>query len=172
MFASRYSTVVGFLFGLVLGCVAVMAYQLWHMTPPRLVTNEEITMPTQLSDEVTAIEVADAPVPMQSSSVIVISNQKQGDSVLVQSVTTPEDAWLTIHEITPEETVGTIIGAVIVESGKAVNTLTIPLLKQTKKGKYLATLYKENGDGVFSVGKDTVLKDDAGTILYTLFTID
>lgn len=175
MAASRYSIFLGFIVGLVVGCASVFTWELSKETSPNLVTNAEFVLPIVSPLDATEISGAGKtvePETILNPSAIVIANQKQGGTVLAQSVTAPEDAWLTIHEITKDDTVGTIIGAIIVESGKTVEMVTVPLLKQTQKKRYLATLYKENGDGVFTVGKDAVLKDDSGTILYTLFTID
>jgi len=83
-------------------------------------------------------------------SMVEVSDQKAGKSVLVASYTLSAPGYITVHAATAEKTAGAIIGnSELLQAGSAVN-VEVPLTVATKDGQsVIVMLHLDNGDGKF-----------------------
>ncbi|OHA46623.1 MAG: hypothetical protein A3A80_02040 [Candidatus Terrybacteria bacterium RIFCSPLOWO2_01_FULL_44_24] len=102
---------------------------------------------------------------------IYVSEQKPSDIVVVDFVDVSGGGFVVIHE-SVGETAGAIIGNSNMLAPGATEKIQITLTRPTQDGEELiAMLHNDNGDGVFHMADDHPLRDAAGNIMYTIFTI-
>lgn len=94
---------------------------------------------------------------------VVVSDQSEGDVVLVNSVSLGADGWIAVREA-QDNGLGNILGAVYVPAGDYVNH-EVKLLRNTEKGElYEVILFNDNGDKVFNYLVDALIQKDSITI--------
>ncbi len=85
-----------------------------------------------------------------------VSDQKAGKMVNVAFVKTDEPVWVVVH-MEKDGKIWNALGARLVR--ETSSGVEVPLLVSTKVDKrYWVALYKDNGDGKFSLDKDQPLK--------------
>ena len=94
-----------------------------------------------------------------SSGALAVSNQSAGDMVLIDSVTVPPPGvWIAIVEVTPDGSLGNVLGAALARGPRS--GIIVPLLRATLPGhSYAAVLYRDDGDGTFELGQDSIYID-------------
>ena len=106
----------------------------------------------------------------EENSAVSIADQSAGETVLVESVTVPPPGvWVAVREVTGGE-LGNVLGAARV--GGPLSQVSIPLLRATLPGRsYAIQLYRDDNDGVFDPGKNSVYIDfDSGAPVITHFS--
>lgn len=95
----------------------------------------------------------------KNSALLSISDQPAGTEVIVSSVSVaPPGVWVAIHEESEEGTLLGVLGAARVRWQST--DVTVSLLRATEAGKnYIAVLYRDDGDDVFLLEKDSVYVD-------------
>jgi len=120
-----------------------------------------VDMPTPITD-----------VAMGSTPALrVPAVQQAGSMVTVESVTFPsvEGGWVVVHEDNNGE-LGNALGAQ--RFGEGSWSGMVSLLRDTASDKtYRAVLYKDNGDGQFSLETDRPLIDSEGKIIMVPFQV-
>ncbi len=143
---SRTSIFVG---GFMAGFVLAAA---WFLTPDA----------SQILESKTGAEPranAGERTPYRTSSALVsVETQQAGETVLVAAVNVAAPGvWVAVQEVAGNE-LGNVLGAA--RAREPVSNLSIPLLRKTEAGKtYVITLYRDDGDGLFSTVTDSVYID-------------
>jgi hypothetical protein len=104
---------------------------------------------------------------------VAVSNQPAGVSVLVDSVTVPPPGvWVAVQDVNEDGTLGNVLGAALV--GHPESNVSVALLRNTLPGqKYAVVLYRDDGDGQFELGSDSLYVDfDTGQPAEELFKTD
>ncbi|TSC78972.1 MAG: hypothetical protein G01um101433_32 [Parcubacteria group bacterium Gr01-1014_33] len=97
-----------------------------------------------------------------------VSDQVQGHTVKVESVSLEKTAWVVIHE-DREGKPGNILGAHRFPAGSGSGE--VELLRDTAEGKvYYAMIHTDDGDGTFDYKKDVPLAGSSGAPLMVKFT--
>ncbi|PIR82220.1 hypothetical protein COU20_03625 [Candidatus Kaiserbacteria bacterium CG10_big_fil_rev_8_21_14_0_10_59_10] len=92
---------------------------------------------------------------------IAVSDQLAGRSVTVQSVTLTETGWIAVRERAVEGRPGNVLGAARRDAG-VYEEVSVTLLRATEAGgSYEVVVYRDDGDRVFDMKKDTPLEDTA-----------
>ena len=105
-----------------------------------------------------------------ASGDVAVSDQAAGKSVLVDSVTVPPPGvWVAVEEVNQDGSLGKVLGAAKV--GGPRSNVEVSLLRSTNAGmKYAVVLYRDDGDGTFELGQDSVYVDfDTGQPVEELF---
>lgn len=112
-----------------------------------------------------------SPSPQVIQSVISVSDQKPGSSVLVGRVSMIKAGYVVIYENNNGKP-GNIIGnSKILPEGESTN-ISVTLTKVTADGESLfAVLHGDNGDNAFYPNIDVPLRDQDNNIMYTLFYV-
>ena len=92
------------------------------------------------------------------STLLTVSDQAAGKSVLVDSIIAPvQGVWIAVRDINGDE-LGKVLGAARV-SGTRSN-VTVQLLRATEAGKeYAVELYRDDSNGTFEAGLNSVYID-------------
>jgi hypothetical protein len=99
---------------------------------------------------------------------ITVDDQNPGKIVVVSQVFVNAQSWVSIHEDT-NGTPGNLLGGRLFEKGS--NSGIIQLLNPMKVGKsYLAVVHTDNGDQLFDLKKDPILKSADGKNVMTKFS--
>jgi hypothetical protein len=98
------------------------------------------------------------PVATPDSGAVAVSDQKAGNSVLIDSVTVPPPGvWIAVREMSGTD-LGNVLGAV--RARGPLSDISVPLLRATLPGQtYAVMLYRDDGDGVFDANQDSVYVD-------------
>ncbi len=108
------------------------------------------------------------PITTSMSSAIVVSNQKAGTEVKVDTITVSKPSWVAIVDVYEDGSTGYILGAKLFDVG--TNAGVVELLRGTLSGKtYAAVIREDNGDESFDPKMDLPLKDSSGNIVLTKF---
>lgn len=144
---SRTSIFVG---GFMVGFVLAAAWFLNASDVSSLLENSAETQPRASAETNTPYTT--------SSTRVSVEAQRAGDVVLVASVTAPAPGvWVAVQEVAGNE-LGNVLGAA--RARETVSNLSIPLLRKTEAGKtYVITLYRDDGDDLFSIATDSVYID-------------
>jgi hypothetical protein len=98
---------------------------------------------------------------------VMISDQYPGNIAYVSSVQLSNPGFVVIQE-DKDGVPGNVIGSKYFEEG--INTGKVMLTKNTVEGKvYYAVLYKDDGDKLFDIEKDTLLKGLTGANIMKSF---
>ncbi len=100
-----------------------------------------------------------ATLPLED--VLSVYDQQPGMSVVV-SATLSQVSWIVIHE-SRDGGLGNALGAGKFQPGKS--TGDVPLLRATAPSSiYHAVIYRDDGDGVFDLKRDLLLRGTAGLV--------
>lgn len=104
-------------------------------------------------------------------NLILVLDQKPGNSVHINQVIIEKNGYLSIHE-DKNGGFGDIIGtSTLLPEGSSQN-FDIILNKTMSNGqKFYAMLHADDGDGVFDPAKDLPLKDEQGNIMHGIFYV-
>ncbi len=93
------------------------------------------------------------------SGAVAVSDQRAGDSVVVDSVTVePPGVWVAVAELEADGSLGNVLGAELARGPRS--NLTVSLLRSTlPTHRYAVVLYRDNGNGTFTLGEDSVYID-------------
>ena len=92
------------------------------------------------------------------------SDQKAGMSVMVDSVTLKGRGWVAV-----EDSKNWVMGAERLEAGTHTN-VAVTLLRGTVAGQtYKVVLFADDGDKMFDLHKDTIIKNSDGSMLSAAF---
>jgi hypothetical protein len=120
--------------------------------------------------------IADAPQNESDSTLhdasgtVAVQKQSAGDSVLVDVVAVaPPGVWVAVHELSSTG-LANALGAARVRT--ASENVVVPLLRGTvPRSAYAIVLYRDDGDDVFTLGKDSIYVDfDTGERVIASFT--
>lgn len=94
----------------------------------------------------------------EAAGAVSVHDQSAGNEVAVESVTVPPPGvWVAVREVNGS-TLGNVLGAVL-ERGPRANVV-VPLLRATEPGRrYAIELYRDDGNGSFDLGTDSVYVD-------------
>ncbi|TSC69282.1 MAG: hypothetical protein G01um101470_1062 [Parcubacteria group bacterium Gr01-1014_70] len=128
---------------------------------------QDITLP--FNKETTG--KAEQPSARQTSSSLMVENQRAGSSVLVKKAGLSEAQWIVIRDTNNDGTAGNILGAGWFPPGMHEN-VSVPLLRETTGGEqYMALLYSDtNGDKQFDHQTDAPVKNVAGDVISVSFS--
>ena len=116
-------------------------------------------------DKITGIEVN----TNERSASVEVFDQPAGNNVIVREVTMEVDGWLVVHE-GDANLIGNALGAARRDRG-VHSSVAIPLLRSTEAGKlYRVIVYRDNGDGVFSLETDFPILGAGSAPVMTAFT--
>jgi hypothetical protein len=116
-----------------------------------------------------APSTAHADVPPESGAVAV-SSQKAGASVLIDSVTVPPPGvWVAVQDVNEDGSLGNVLGAARVK--QPASAVVVALLRATLPGqRYAVVLYRDDGNGQFSLAGDSAYIDfDTGAKVVEFF---
>ncbi len=132
--------------GFLVGVASVIA---WNM---------ESAVPEFLKQEETAIPSRTESAGFPSNSRITVAAQHAGETATVAEIKAPaEGVWAAVHERTGT-TLGNVLGAARVTAD--AKDVSVPLLRKTEPNRaYAVVLYRDDGDGEFSLEKDSVFVD-------------
>ena len=161
---SVQSLVGALVLGLVIG---VLISSLWSKTGKNRIeseeagtTTEEITTDGDEQTETSLPSVSEVGPVDSSSNMLVIKNQEAGLSVTVSSANVTDANWVVIHE-DRNGVPGNALGAARFVG--ETTSGTIELLRGTLPGqKYQGIIYKDDGDKIFSMERDTPVRDASG----------
>lgn len=128
--------------------VGIIAMVLW---------NVELDVPSIFKTEAPAAATA-TPTGFPANSVLEVNAQPSGSQVVVKSIaSSARGLWAAVHEVRGT-TLTNVLGAARVIG--AAEDFTIPLLRETVPNQsYAVVLYRDDGDGDFSLDKDSVYVD-------------
>ncbi|MFA6404560.1 MAG: hypothetical protein WCW03_00955 [Candidatus Paceibacterota bacterium] len=112
-------------------------------------------------------ETPNTEIPTQPVNRIIMSDQFPGDVVYISSVQAENPSWVVVQKDDagkPGKVIGKTIFAVGINPGKV--TLTEPTLDGAT---YYAVMYKDDGNGLFDITKDTTVKDKNGSVIMKIF---
>lgn len=158
------SAIVGF-------AVGVGAAWLWGMNKevaeaPTVNDGKTVTGTTTDTNNVQSNTVSGSTI---GKNIVVVEDQDAGTRVFVKQVILQTVGWVVIHERVNGQ-VGNALGAGRFEAG--TNEGEIELLRATEAGRmYFALLYKDDGDKLFDLKKDTRLTDTSGQSVQATFWV-
>jgi hypothetical protein len=148
-----------FVIGLALGTLFSAAWFLGM--PPKPLSDTSFASTSVTSTSTNSMSPA--------SGAVSVSDQKAGDSVLIDSVTVPPPGvWVAVREMAGSS-LGNVLGAA--RARNPMSNLSVPLLRGTVPGQtYAVELYRDDGDGMFDANQDSVYVDfDTGQRVVVLF---
>ena len=94
-----------------------------------------------------------------TNGALAVSNQAAGDTVTVDSVTVPPPGvWVAVVEVMPDGSLGNVLGAALARGPRS--NVSVQLLRATLPGhNYAVELYRDDGNGTFVLGQDSVYID-------------
>ncbi len=135
-----------FITGFLVGLVVVYAYgQMFN----NKVDNSPVV--ESANDNINT-EVSISPDPIINNELSIVA-QSAGNSVLINSITMPEDGWIVVHEI-KDNIISNALGAARRDAGQYTD-ISVYLLRDTQPdNEYMVVLYKDNGDKTFDLSAD------------------
>ncbi|MEK7145104.1 MAG: hypothetical protein AAB794_04610 [Patescibacteria group bacterium] len=109
-------------------------------------------------------------VSIRESSVVSVSDQPSGDSVIVESITVPPlGIWVAVLEVNGRD-FGNVLGAARVVGPH--QNVEVSLLRPTEPNRsYAVGLYRDDNDGEFNPSMNSVYVDfDTGARVVSYFT--
>ncbi|MEK9167940.1 MAG: hypothetical protein AAB769_01270 [Patescibacteria group bacterium] len=174
---AKYYTRQNIIVALVVGIlVGAGAYYLWDnraaikikkdaASPNGLMNNEEIDVSTMPVDG-SATEM----IFTESANTVSAPDQPAGYRVVLNSVAIAKEGWVVIHE-DAGGVPGNVLGAQRFDVGTYENSV-VELLRNTTEGStYYAMLHTDDGDKMFDLGKDAVMKNSQGAPIMTAFKV-
>lgn len=117
-----------------------------------------------------ALSSATTTSPLPEGGSVAVHNQPSGDTVIVESVTvTPPGVWVAVREVVGDE-LGNVLGAARINGPRS--NVSVPLLRATEPvHSYAVQLYRDDGNGEFDVGVNSVYVDfDTGARVVAYFS--
>ncbi len=152
-------------------------------TPP---TTDSLSLPTQkgvatpgeyartgpvVSEDVSTFSMITPELPEAAPTVdsFAVNNQGPGNTVQVTSVSLAAPSFFLVHEADENngERFGALLGVSNLIPAGSLDSITITLTKPTQSGAssvynaYTVTLFRDNGDGIFSLATDAPVLDPA-----------
>jgi hypothetical protein len=159
--------VIGLIIGFTAGVVWINSFdkEVEEKVNEKIDSIEEENNESPFLNDVSNTEARNAFVLQTASGVgsVVVSDQVEGDTVTVSSVSIGEDGWIAVRDAR-DNGLGNILGATYVTEGDYVNK-EVKLLRNTESGElYEVILFSDNGDREFNHLVDAVIQKDDVTI--------
>jgi hypothetical protein len=106
----------------------------------------------------------------EESGAVAVADQPAGDTVIIESVTVPPPGvWLAVREMNGND-LGNVLGAERVVGPRS--SVVVSLLRATEPNRrYVVQLYRDDANGIFAVGSNSVYVDfTTGTPVTAYFT--
>ena len=133
------------------------------MDAKRSFITPEATPTTELRTMEAIIPTATVPAEMEIRMPFFISDQQPGQLIKVDFVSFNEPTFLVIQK-DRQGNPGEVIGVSQVLMGRIEGTEIALMQKMLIDKTFFATAYRDNGDGIYTPGKDTPVYDASGTL--------
>lgn len=158
---------IGFLFGLLIGPTfsGDNGTSVEEEEVIEEVTEEEKVLGESAKTDTTTVTTTTVDTTLNN---ITVTDQIAGDRVLISLVSLSDGGWVVVHEIV-DGVPANALGAQRFDMG-VHKDMSVDLLRQTEVGHtYVAILYSDNGDGMFSLGEDIPFVNTSGEFISATF---
>ena len=170
---AKYAGMIGI--GILAGVLAAWGYSTLYSPVATNTTSEKTTTDTSNTNDknITAVgalgvDTNTLPTIGSSASLSIMSPQRPGDSVAIESAIVAVPTWIVVYE-DKDGTPGNALGAALFFPGQPSGT--VELLRSTVSGKsYLAVKQQDNGDRKFSLKDDAYLAEN-GKVMWVPFEV-